>query len=101
MNNLLLQKVKLINTIPLSDTENDEILERIIELYKELAEEYCNQKFDDEIPSGVVKFIAKCIKYGQSGNLASRSMGTVSYSYVTDLPQSAYKHLAPFRKLRW
>ena len=93
--------VKLINKLPLDDTSHDETLNKLIEVYKGIAEEHCNQKFGESLPYGVKKFIAESIKYGMSGNLASRSMGTVSYSFVTDLPQSAYKHLAPFRKLRW
>lgn len=93
--------VKLINKLPLEDTSNDETLKGLIEVYQGIAEEYCNQKFGEILPYGVKKFIAESIKYGVSGNLASRSMGTVSYTFVTDLPQSVYKHLAPFRKLRW
>lgn len=93
--------VKLINKLPIDDTSNDDTLIELIELYKGVAEEYCNREFEDSLPYGVKKFIAESIKYGTNGNLASRSMGTVSYSFVTDLPQSVYKHLAPFRKLRW
>lgn len=95
------EDVKLINKLPLEDTSQDETLNKLIEVYKGIAEEYCNQEFGDFLPYGVKKFIAESIKYGTNGNLASRSMGTVSYSFVTDLPQSVYKHLAPFRKLRW
>lgn len=95
------EDIKIFNKLPLEDTSNDDTITRLIEMYKGVAEEYCNQEFGDFLPYGVKKFIAESIKYGMSGNLASRSMGTVSYSFVTDLPQSAYKHLAPFRKLRW
>ncbi len=93
--------VKLINKLPLEDTSQDDTLKKLIEVYKGIAEEYCNRTFEDSLPYGVKKFIAESIKYGTNSNLASRSMGTVSYSFVTDLPQSVYKHLAPFRKLRW
>lgn len=96
------QDVKLLNQMPLTDTENDETINRLIELYKPLADDYCNQTFNpDNLPSGVKKFIADCIKYGSNGNIASRTMGTVSYSFVTDIPDSMYKPLKPYRKLRW
>ncbi len=28
-------------------------------------------------------------------------MGTVSYTYVTDIPRSVYAYLMPYRKLSW
>lgn len=96
------QDVKLLNQLPLDNTDNDETFKKLIELYKPIADDYCNQNFNsDNLPSGVKKFIADCIKYGSNGNIASRSMGTVSYSYVTDIPDSMYKPLKPYRKLRW
>lgn len=94
--------VKLLNQIPLSNTDNDEEINALINLYKPMADDYCNQNFDiNNLPSGVKKFIADCIKYGSTGNIASRSMGTVSYSYVTNIPDSMYQPLKPYRKLSW
>ncbi|EVV92952.1 hypothetical protein U210_02896 [Staphylococcus aureus W24216] len=29
------------------------------------------------------------------------TMGNVSYTYVTDIPSSAYAYLMPYRKLSW
>ncbi|MDG0843157.1 phage head-tail connector protein [Staphylococcus equorum] len=94
--------VKLLNQIPLEDTSNDEVFNQLIKLYKPMADDHCNQSFKDEtLPSGVKRFIADCIKHGATGNLASRSMGTVSYSFVTDIPESMYKPLRPYRRVRW
>lgn len=93
--------VKLFNQLPLDNTDNDDTINSLIELYLPIAEDYCNQTFDENMPSGVKKFIADCIKYGSTGNIASRSMGTVSYSFVTDIPDSMYKPLRPYRKVRW
>ena len=48
------QDVKLLNQLPLDNTDNDETFERLIELYKPLADDYCNQSFDiKNLPSGV------------------------------------------------
>ncbi|WP_194747584.1 phage head-tail connector protein [Staphylococcus chromogenes] len=93
--------VKMLNGTRIDDVSNDDVINKLILAYKQVAEEYCNQVFDDPLPGGVKKFIAECIKYGASGNIASRSMGTVSYTYVTDVPNSMYKYLKPYRKLRW
>lgn len=93
--------VKMLNGTRIDDVSNDDVINKLILAYKQVAEEYCNQEFTDPLPGGVKKFIAECIKYGASGNIASRSMGTVSYTYVTDVPSSIYKYLKPYRKLRW
>ncbi|MFB2305430.1 hypothetical protein ACEY4D_10470 [Staphylococcus aureus] len=46
--------VKMINGLSLNDSSNDEQIDYLIEEYKSVAEDYCNQKFDDkEVPSGV------------------------------------------------
>lgn len=89
------------NQLPLDDTTNDETINQLIALYIPLAEEYCHRTFAEPLPSGVKKFVADCIKYSSNGNIASRSMGTVSYSFVTDIPSSMYKPLRPLRKLAW
>lgn len=96
------QDVKLLNGLSLDDTSQDETIELLIDKYLKVAEEYCNQTFDREhIPSSVEKFIANCIQHGTTGNVSSRTMGTVSYSFVTDLPDETYSYLKPFRRLRW
>ncbi|HBB6315876.1 MULTISPECIES: phage head-tail connector protein [Staphylococcus intermedius group] len=94
-------EVKQLNRTPIGDDSNDELLQSLILFYKGIAEEYCNKVFVEPYPFGVRKFIAESIKYGTSGNISSRSMGTVSYSFVTDLPKSTYRHLRPLRQLRW
>lgn len=93
--------VKVFNGLNLDDTSNDETLELLIEEYKNVAQDYCNQVFTDPLPSGVRKFIAECIKFGTSGNISARSMGSVSYTFVTDIPSVTYDYLKPYRKLRW
>ncbi|MGW7832378.1 phage head-tail connector protein [Staphylococcus xylosus] len=95
------KEVKILNSKPLDDHSHDEEIEAMITIYKGMAEEHCNNKFKVPYPSGVKKFIADCIKYGETGNIASRSMGSVSYSFVTDLPETLYKPLTPYRKLKW
>lgn len=94
--------VKLLNGLSLDDTSQDETLELLIDKYLQIANEYCNQNYTkDHMPSGVEKFIANCIQHGTTGNVSSRTMGTVSYSFVTDLPDETYDYIRPFRRLRW
>ena len=97
-----IREIKLFGGLPIHDTSKDDELVTLSKAYAEVASDYCNQKFDiDKLPLGVKKFIAESIKFGASGNLASRSMGTVSYSFVTELPKATYDYLKPYRKLRW
>lgn len=94
-------EVKRLNRWPVEDLSNDDTLVDLIIFYKGIAEEYCNKQFETPYPFGVRKFIAESIKYGTNSNIASRSMGTVSYTFVTELPKATYKHLKPLRQLRW
>lgn len=95
------KEVKILNSKPIDDDSYDEEIKAMIEVYKGMAEEYCNNTFEKSLPSGVKKFIADCIKYSETGNIAGRSMGSVSYSFVTELPETLYKPLMPYRKLKW
>lgn len=74
----------------------------------DLACSWCNRNFDMESTdnrqeqSAVKLFIAKAAQfYETKTGLLGRSMGTVAYSYAGDIPDTVYKPLKPFRKLRW
>jgi len=81
----------------------------MVPLLLEFAEDKCNTKFDEvdvdgnlQPPTGVKVFIAESIKHNLSAQgIASRSMGSVSYSYDTDFPDKITKHLNPYKELRW
>lgn len=74
---------------------------KLAPIYLDYANEYCNQALTSDI-SNVKVFIAKAIQYyTQKAGLTARSMGTVSYSYATELPSSVLKPLKPFKKVRW
>ncbi|MGK0577488.1 phage head-tail connector protein [Macrococcus capreoli] len=81
---------------------SDEKLLLLIDLYRGIAEEYCNDLFPiDEEPDSVKKFIAQSIKFNDIDFLQAESMGSVSYTYKSDAPQHLYRLLSPFKKLRW
>ncbi|MCM3316179.1 hypothetical protein M3603_05765 [Rummeliibacillus stabekisii] len=70
-------------------------------IYYEMACDYCNATLEIT-ESAMLIFVAKAIQfYTQKAGLTARSMGSVSYSYATDLPSSVLKSLKPFKKLRW
>ncbi|WP_010305394.1 hypothetical protein [Kurthia senegalensis] len=69
-------------------------------VYYDFAVEYCNNKNITFRQTQI--FLAKAIQfYLNKSGLTARSMGTVSYSYTTDLPTSVLYPLKPFKKLRW
>ncbi|MGR6896993.1 phage head-tail connector protein [Rummeliibacillus sp. BSL5] len=85
----------------ISTPERVETYKILAPIYLDYAIDYCNQELTVE-NSNVKVFIAKAIQfYTQKAGLTARSMGSVSYSYATDLPSSILKPLKPFKKLRW
>lgn len=76
-------------------------IKTMVPILIERAEDYCNNSFDyDKPPAGVKIFIADSIKHKlNTKGLTGRSMGSVSYSYDTDLPEKLLKSLKPYRKL--
>jgi Phage gp6-like head-tail connector protein len=81
--------------------KHEDYIKTMIPILIERAEDYCNNKFNaDNPPAGVKIFIAESIKHKlNTKGLTSRSMGSVSYSYDTDLPDKVLKTLKPYRKL--
>ncbi|MFS0591776.1 phage head-tail connector protein [Cytobacillus horneckiae] len=84
-------------------TKHEAYLSTMIPILIKFAEDKCNNKFDAEkLPAGVKIFIAESIKHKlNSKGLSSRSMGSVSYSYDTDLPDKVVNNLKPYRRLRF
>lgn len=84
---------------------HDAYLKEVIPLFIDFAKDYCNNRFlvdgAEKLPAGVKLFVAKAIEFNMApSNLSARSMGDVSYSYETELPESVLRHLKPYRRLR-
>lgn len=80
--------------------EKTEHYKMLAPIYFDAAVEYCNNPAIT-IDNALV-FIAKAIQYYTNhAGLTSRSGGTVSYAYTTDLPTAVLLPLKPFKKLRW
>jgi hypothetical protein len=96
-----IQQVK--NILGITTDKHDTYLSMVIPLFVEQASDYCNQSFDEKnLPGGVQLYVAKAIEFNMgSATIKGRSMGNVSYSYNTELPESITKLLRPYRKLRF
>jgi len=89
-------------------TDDDEYLSVMVPILVEHASAYCNNLFIDSvtglvyIPGGVRLFVAKACEHNmQQAGLKSRSMGSVSYSYDLEFPQSLNQYLRPYKRLRF
>ncbi|MFJ9462147.1 phage head-tail connector protein [Viridibacillus arvi] len=96
-----LEQLKRINQE--KKNKNDEYYQTVAPLLLDHVKEWCNNKFDvTALPGGVTIFIAKAIQHNMTNaGVKSRSMGTVSYSFDTDLPEGLYKTLAPYKKVKF
>ena len=65
------------------------------------VKDYCNDTFDDGLPSGVVIFIDQAMTYlkNKSG-VQSEHLGDYSITLSLDFPESLKKLLVPYRRLR-
>lgn len=92
-------KLMMINNEVIT-TEKTEHYKTLAQIYFDVAVEHCNNPAIT-IDNALV-FIAKAIQYYTNhAGLTSRSGGTVSYAYTTDLPTAVLLPLKPFKKLRW
>jgi len=96
-------KVKMINKWALDDTSKDSNIEQLIPHYRSMAEEYCHRSFLEDVPHGVEQFIAKSIArdFTQQQGIASRSMGSVSYSFDAESDSKLYALLKQYRRVNW
>lgn len=86
--------------------KHDEYLTTMIPLLLEYVTAYCNNDFAKKgevvVPGGAKIFIAKACEYNmQSAGLKGRTMGTVSYSYELEFPESIIRFLRPYRRLKF
>lgn len=94
-----LQTVK--DMLGIKSSQHDAYILTMIPVMQEVAERECHQTFGDTPPAGVQLYIAKTIEFnmGDSG-LKARSMGEVSYTYNTEMPESIASLLRPYKRIR-
>jgi len=90
------------NILGITSDKDDSYLAEVIPLFLEFAEHKTNNSFPNgEEPGGIKLFVAKACEFNmKESGLKSRSMGQVSYSYDTDLPESLMKLLKPYKKVK-
>lgn len=102
------QEIKAINGVHSSETKHDEYIITMIPLLLESVMAATNNDFGGivdgrlRLPGGVKIYMAKAIEHNllQVG-LKSRSMGSVSYSYDLEMPESIQKLIRPYKKVRF
>ncbi|MFL0365376.1 phage head-tail connector protein [Pseudobacillus sp. 179-B 2D1 NHS] len=79
----------------------------MIPLLIEWLKVYCNNPFTNPsgkeiLPGGVRIFIAKACEYNMNkAGITSRSMGSVSYSYNLDFPESMIRYIRPYKRVKF
>lgn len=97
-----IEEIKLLNGE--QGDGKDEYYSAMLPLLLEHVQAECNNSFGDPvtIPGGVKIFMAKAIQHNQNkAGLKSRTMGTVSYSYDLEFPESIYRYLRPYKRVRF
>lgn len=90
----------------ITTNKHDAYLHEMISLFVELAKEKCNNSFEVDgevqLPAGVKLYVAKAIEFNMRPvGLKDRTMGDVSYSYVTELPKSITDFLRPYKRVKF
>ena len=97
----LMDEVAMIGEIDLN--KHSDYVNTMIPILLEFAETKCNNTFDEiKPPAGIKIFIAESIKHKLNNKgLKARSMGSVTYTYDTELPDKIVKNLNPYKKVRF
>lgn len=95
---MFLDKLKIL--LGITNNEQDEFLNNLIDM----SIEYCrNYTHNDEIShmGGAILSIATYLyNMDDSQGLKSESYSSVSYTYLTDIPEYLVRQLNPLRKIR-
>lgn len=88
--------------------DHDMFFSIMVPILEEHVIEHCNNRFTKDsygetvLPGPVKLFIAKAAEYNmQKTGLKERSMGSVSYSYDLQFPDSLYKYLRPYKRIKF
>lgn len=103
------QDIKAINGIPSNESKHDEYIETMLPMLLEAVISHTNNNFGGIQADGSVKmpgpvkiYLAKAIERNtMKTGLKSRSMGSVSYSYDTKVPEELKDLLTPYKKVRF
>lgn len=101
-------EIKAILQIDAQDESKDAYIRMMLPLLLESVMAYTNNGFSlsvdgtMKIPGGVKIYLAKAIERNtMATGIKSRSMGSVSYSYDTNIPDELKNMLVPYKKVRF
>lgn len=82
--------------------EHDDFIETYCAVCFDWIKAYCNNEFTKGVPKAVELFMAKALNLNMTPvHLKARSMGTVSYTYNTEYPESVLSLLTPYRRVKF
>lgn len=104
-----IQDIKAINGIPSNESKHDQYIETMLPMLLESVIAETNNNFGGvrsdgsiDLPGPVKIYLAKAIERStMTTGLKSRSMGSVSYSYDTSVPDELRGYLRPYKKVRF
>lgn len=102
-------EIKVINGIKDSETKHDDYIKTMLPMLLESVVGHTNNNFGGiradgsvNLPGPVKIYLAKAIERSTiKTGLKSRSMGSVSYTYDTSVPNELKDYLTPFKKVRF
>lgn len=101
-----IEEIKLINGE--QSVEEDRYYLTMLPILFEHVKEVCNNNFghregtQPDIPPGVKIYMAKVIAFNKNKmGLRSRKMGSVSYSYDVEFPNSMDHYIRPYKKVKF
>lgn len=100
----LVQKVKV--RLQLTTTKHDNFLLEVAPDWLEWVKAETNNSFlvdgIEDIPGPIIQFVAKASEFSMAkAGIKSRTMGSVSYSFDSDLPESIKKLYRPYKKVKF
>ena len=100
----LVSKVK--TRLQITTSKHDQYLSEIAPDWLEWVKEETNNSFmvngEEKIPGPIIQFVAKASEFSMlKAGLKSRSMGSVSYSFDSELPEGIKKLYKPYKKVKF
>ena len=103
-----IDEIKAIMQMDAADDSKDAYIRTMLPLMLESVMAYTNNGFSLsvdgtlKIPGGVKIYLAKAIERNtMATGIKSRSMGSVSYSYDTEIPSELKNMLTPYKKVKF
>lgn len=101
-----IQTVK--DILMITDSKYDVYLDTVVPIFEEKIKEWTNNRFKDSegnevLPINLQHTVAKWVQHDMNvkAGIKSRSMGEVSYTFDTDVPDFVKRDIAPYRRLRF